>query len=142
MVFQRLSLGESKDFWVLEVFLNVIRPILYFLFVHLNRPLASFIVLDLILDSLHLLEPLHTLINRIHDLLRLHHSLILHPCQVLLPLHLLLLLLVALLETVKALLDFLPVSLGGLETVSVLGGLQLLTLVVVLLGDRLLEFRK
>ena len=120
----------------------MIRPILYFLFVHLNRPLASLIVLDLILDRLHFLEPPHTLIDCLNDLLSLHHCLILHPCQVLLPLHLLLLLLVALLETVKALLDFLPVSLGGLEAVSVLGGLQLLTLVVVLLGDRLLEFRK
>ena len=142
MVFQRLSLGESQNFRVLEVFLNVIRSILYFLFVHLNRPLASLIVLDLILDRLHLLEPPHTLINRIHHLLCLHHRLILHPCQILLPLHLLLLLLFAMLETIKTLLDFLPVSLGGLETVSVLGGLQLLTLVVVLLGDRLLEFRK
>ncbi len=142
MIFQRLSLGESQNFWVLEVFLNMIRPILYFLFLHLNRLLTSLIVLYLILDRLHLLEPPHTLINRIHDLLRLHHRLILHPCKVLLPLHVLLLLLVALLETVKALLDFLPVSLGGLETVSVLGGVQLLTLVLVLLGDRLLEFRK
>ena len=142
MVFLRLSLGESQDFRVLEVFLNVIRPILYFLFMHLNRPLTSLIVLDLILDRLHLLEPPHTLINRIHDLLRLHHSLILHPCQVLLPLHLFLLLLVALLETIKAFLDFLPVSLGGLETVSGLSGLQLLTLVVVRLRDRLLEFGK
>jgi hypothetical protein len=142
LVFQRLCLGKSQDFRVLEVLLNVIRSVLNFLFVHLNGPLASIVVLDLILDCLHLFEFPEFLIDRFRYLLRLHHSLILHPRLVLLSLHLLLLLLLALLVTIKALLDFLTVSLSGLKPVSVLSGLQLLTLVVVLLRNRLLEFRE
>ena len=120
LVFQRLCFGKGQYFRVLKILLNVIRSVLNFLFVHLNRSLASIVVLDLILDSLHLFESPQTLIDRLRHLLGLHHCLILQPSLVLLSLYFLLLLLVPLLETIKALLDFLAVSLGRFEAKSIL----------------------
>ena len=99
-------------------------------------------MLDLIIDSLDLLELSQTLIDRLRNLLRLHHCLILHPCLVLLILKLLLLLILPLLVAIKALLDLLTVSLGRFKAESVLSRLYLLTHIIVLLRDIVLEFGK
>lgn len=140
MVFQRFSLCQCQYFRVLKILFNVVGTILYLLLMHLNRPLPPIKILDLVSNTLQLLNLPYTIINNLCDLLLLHHSLILCLRLTLLLLYLLLVLLLSDLVAVKALLNFLAVSLFRLDILAKFGRQHLLALVKILLRNVLVEF--
>jgi len=107
---------------------------------HLNRPLPPIKILDLVSNTLQLLNLPYTIIDNLCDLLLLHHSLILCLRLTLLLLYLLLVLLLSDLVAVKALLNFLAVSLFRLDILAKFGRQNLLALVKILLRNVLVEF--